>query len=93
MKRSAIGAATVGGDAAELLAVDMGCVGADLECKETQVSICVKDGHGPYDYEMVERLIAACKKKEKSTMRRTSIPITDRMSERRGVRGRTSKAD
>ena len=58
------GAATVGGDAAELLAVDMGCVGADLECKETQVSICVKDGHGPYDYEMVERLIALAKERK-----------------------------
>lgn len=55
------GAATVGGDADELLAVDMGCVGADLACKETQVSVCVKDGHGPYDYEMVERLISLAK--------------------------------
>lgn len=52
------GAATVGKDADELLAVDMGCVGAGLACKETQVSVCVKDGHGPYDYEMVERLLA-----------------------------------
>lgn len=50
------GAATVGQDADELLAVDMGCIGADLACKETQVSICVKDGGGPYDGEMVERL-------------------------------------
>lgn len=55
------GAATVGADADELLAVDMGCIGADLACKETQVSICVKDGHGPYDYEMVEKLIALAK--------------------------------
>lgn len=55
------GAATVAKDADELLAVDMGCVGADLTCKETQVSICAKDGHGPYDYELVERLIALAK--------------------------------
>ena len=55
------GAASVGQDADELLAVDMGCIGADLACKETQVSICVKDGHGPYDYEMVEKLIALAK--------------------------------
>ncbi len=55
------GAATVGTDADELLAVDMGCVGADLACKETQVSVCVKDGHGPYDYEMVERLLSLAK--------------------------------
>lgn len=55
------GAATVGKDADELLAVDMGCVGAELACKETQVSVCVKDGHGPYDYEMVGRLISLAK--------------------------------
>lgn len=56
------GAATVGADADELLAVDMGCIGADLACTERDVSICVKDAHGPYDYEMVERLIALAKK-------------------------------
>lgn len=57
------GAATVAKDADELLAVDMGCIGADLACKETQVSICVKDGGGPYDYEMVERLVSLGKEK------------------------------
>lgn len=56
------GAATVGKDADELLAVDMGCIGADLACKETQVSVCVKDGGGPYDGEMVERLISLAEK-------------------------------
>ena len=56
------GAATLD-DADELLAVDMGCVGAGLACKETQVSVCVKDGRGPYDYEMVERLISLAKEK------------------------------
>lgn len=55
------GAATIAKDADELLAVDMGCVGNGLACKETQVSVCVKDGHGPYDYEMVEKLIALAK--------------------------------
>ena len=54
------GAATLG-DVDELLAVDMGCVGAGLACKETQVSVCVKDSRGPYDYEMVERLLALAK--------------------------------
>lgn len=58
------GAATVAFDADELLAVDMGCVGADLACKETQVSVCVKDGHGPYDYELVERLISLAKREK-----------------------------
>ena len=55
------GAATIAKDADELLAVDMGCVGSGLSCTETQVSVCVKDGRGPYDYEMVERLIALAK--------------------------------
>lgn len=55
------GAATIAKDADELLAVDMGCVGNGLTCKETQVSVCVKDGHGPYDYEMVERLLTLAK--------------------------------
>ena len=41
----------------ELLAVDMGCVGDDLTCTEHQVSICAKDNNGPYDYEMVTRLV------------------------------------
>lgn len=56
------GAATIAKDVDELLAVDMGCVGKDLACKETQVSVCVKDGRGPYDYEIVERLISLAKK-------------------------------
>ena len=45
----------------ELLAVDMGCVGDDLSCTEYQVSICAKDSNGPYDYEMVSRLVELAK--------------------------------
>ena len=45
----------------ELLAVDMGCVGDDLSCTEYQVSICAKDNNGPYDYEMVSRLVELAK--------------------------------
>lgn len=45
----------------ELLAVDMGCVGDGLDCKETQVSICAKDSGGPYHYDVVSGLIAAAK--------------------------------
>ena len=41
----------------ELLAVDMGCIGEDLGCTEYQVSICAKDNGGPYDYDMVSRLV------------------------------------
>ena len=45
----------------ELIAVDMGCVGKGLECKETQLSICAKDSAGPSDYELTTRLINTAK--------------------------------
>ena len=48
-------------DVEELLSVDMGCVGEGLECTDRQVSICVKDGHGPYHYDVVKSLIQAAK--------------------------------
>lgn len=35
----------------------MGCIGTDLSCTETDVSICAKDSGGPYDYQMTSRLI------------------------------------
>ena len=41
----------------ELLAVDMGCIGDDLECTEFDVSICAKDSSGPYDYDLTSELI------------------------------------
>ncbi|MBR1586094.1 MAG: M42 family metallopeptidase [Clostridia bacterium] len=45
----------------DLLAVDMGCVGDDLKCDETMVSICVKDSNGPYDYSLTSELVAVAK--------------------------------
>ena len=45
----------------EILAVDMGCIGEDLSCTEYQVSICAKDSGGPYDYELVSRLVRLAK--------------------------------
>lgn len=51
------GGASIPWDLDELLAVDMGCVGAELTCTEYQVSICAKDSAGPYDYELVSRLV------------------------------------
>ncbi len=44
-------------DVAEILAVDMGCVGDDLETDEFKVSICAKDSSGPYDYDVTSELI------------------------------------
>lgn len=48
-------------DVEELLSIDMGCVGEGLECTERQVSICVKDGHGPYHYDVVKGLVEAAR--------------------------------
>lgn len=48
----------------ELIAVDMGCIGMDLNCTEYDVSICAKDSSGPYDYELVTRLANLAKDNE-----------------------------
>lgn len=45
----------------DMLAVDMGCIGSDLTCKETQVSICAKDSGGPYDWDFTNELIDRAK--------------------------------
>jgi putative aminopeptidase FrvX len=50
------GAAGVPDDVVEMISVDMGAVGDDLETDETKVSICAKDSGGPYDYEVTNRL-------------------------------------
>ena len=42
----------------DMLAVDMGCVGDDLTCREDMVSICAKDSAGPYDFDFTNELIA-----------------------------------
>ena len=39
----------------------MGCVGADLECTERQVSICAKDSGGPYNYDVTSALVRTAK--------------------------------
>ena len=46
----------------EAISVDMGCVGAGLQCTERQASICVKDSGGPYDYDVTDALVKAAKK-------------------------------
>lgn len=44
------------------VAVDMGCVGDDLSCTESMVSVCAKDRSGPYDYELTGKLVSFCEK-------------------------------
>ncbi len=55
------GGCVVPEDTKEMLSVDMGCVGGDLECTERMVSICAKDSGGPYNYEVTSALIATAK--------------------------------
>ena len=49
-------------DAKDIISVDMGCVGQGLACREEQVSICVKDSHGPYNYDLTGELIDVAKR-------------------------------
>ena len=55
------GSAGIPADTAEMISVDMGAVGDDLETDELKVSICAKDSGGPYDYEVTNRLIQLAK--------------------------------
>jgi len=48
-------------DTVEMISVDMGCVGDDLECTEQMVSICAKDSGGPYNYEVTSALVKTAK--------------------------------
>ncbi len=56
------GCANIPEDIDELVGIDMGCIGADLACTEQDVSICVKDSSGPYDYDITTNLIELASK-------------------------------
>lgn len=58
------GASYIPDDITEMIAVDMGCIGDDLTCSEYDVSICAKDSGGPYDYNMVTKLVNLAKSNE-----------------------------
>lgn len=55
------GCSNIPRDIDELVAIDMGCIGLDLACSEQDVSICVKDSSGPYDYDITSKLIKLAK--------------------------------
>lgn len=55
------GCANIPEDIDELVGIDMGCIGLDLACTEQDVSICVKDSSGPYDYDITTKLIELAK--------------------------------
>lgn len=50
------GGSSIPADTKEMICVDMGCVGDDLDCTERMVSICAKDSGGPYNYDLVTEL-------------------------------------
>ena len=53
------GASYLPEDVIEAISVDMGCVGEGLTCTDRMLSICAKDGGGPYHYEVVKGLETA----------------------------------
>ena len=55
------GSSGIPADAVEMISVDMGAVGDDLETDEHKVSICAKDSGGPYDYDVTTKLIQLAK--------------------------------
>lgn len=60
------GSTSIPQDVKEAISVDMGCVGAGLQCTERQVSICTMDSNGPYDYDVTDALIKAAQKENAS---------------------------
>lgn len=48
----------------DMLAVDMGVVGSELDTDEYTVSICAKDSSGPYNYDFTTELINLAEKME-----------------------------
>lgn len=55
------GSAGIPENVEEIISVDMGAVGEDLETDEHKVSICAKDSGGPYDYDVTTQLIKLAK--------------------------------
>lgn len=58
------GGSVIPDDTEDMISVDMGCVGADLSCTERMVSICAKDSHGPYNYELTTELAKLAKEND-----------------------------
>lgn len=55
------GSSGIPSDVIEMISVDMGAVGEDLETDEHKVSICAKDSGGPYDYDVTTALVKLAK--------------------------------
>lgn len=55
------GSSGIPADVIEMISVDMGAIGEDLETDEHKVSICAKDSGGPYDYDVTTALVKLAK--------------------------------
>lgn len=55
------GSSGIPSDIVEMISVDMGAIGEDLETDEHKVSICAKDSGGPYDYDVTTALVKLAK--------------------------------
>lgn len=60
------GGSYIPADTEEMISVDMGCVGDDLECTERMVSICAKDSGGPYNYDVISALVKTAEEEKLS---------------------------
>lgn len=54
------GNSNIPNEVVDYLAVDMGAMGDDQQTDEYSVSICVKDGSGPYHLELRQQLVSLC---------------------------------
>ena len=57
-----VGGRYVPEEVSEYIAIDIGLIGPQHEGNERKVSICAKDKNGPYDYELINRLIGYAEK-------------------------------
>ncbi len=58
------GGAGIPNNVTELLGLDMGCVGKNLDGSETKVSIVARDNYGPYNYQTITALAKLCIKND-----------------------------
>lgn len=59
-----VGGRYVPGEVSEYIAIDIGLIGPQHEGNERKVSICAKDKNGPYNYELINRLLGYAEKAE-----------------------------
>lgn len=87
-----MGAAYIPEDVSEVISIDIGLVGPELDGNEFAVSICAKDALQIYDYDITTRLVEYAKRRN-ATMRSTFISAMEATFARRFWQETTSRAD